>query len=106
MYKYVLLFVVFIESVSAFNLNNAIAQNTAISRRGLLKLIPTLTLFAPAVPTLSASPEEENKPLTPEEMEEYNRLLEEAKRIQSIIDANIKASDEEFARRLKELKQK
>lgn len=34
-----------------------------------------------------------NKPLTSAEMEEYNRLLKEASRIQSIIDANIKAAN-------------
>lgn len=32
-----------------------------------------------------------NPPLTPEQMEEYNRLLKEAERIQSIIDANKKS---------------
>jgi hypothetical protein len=37
-----------------------------------------------------------DRPLTEEEMIEYNKLLEEAKRIQNIIDINIKAADEEF----------
>jgi hypothetical protein len=41
--------------------------------------------------------EEENRPLTPEEMQEYNRLLKDAERIKAIIDANKKSliSDDE-----------
>jgi hypothetical protein len=36
-------------------------------------------------------------PLTPEEMDEYNRLLKEAKRIQGLIDMNKKAAEEDMA---------
>jgi hypothetical protein len=94
MYKYLLLCLVALtESISAF-------QISSINRRGMLRLVPTLPLLT--LPVMCKA-EEENRPLTPEEMEEYNRLLEEAKRIQSIIDSNIKAADEEFAKRLKEI---
>ncbi len=43
-------------------------------------------------------------PLTPEEMEEYNRLLKEAKRIQGIIDINKKAAEEDMADTKSEMK--
>lgn len=47
----------------------------------------------------------DNPPLTPEEMEEYQRLLKEAEKIKSIIDANKKAFLEEekgFKEKLKQ----
>lgn len=104
-YTYVLLFLsTFLDSVSSLKqgITPILSNNINITRRNLIKLIPMLTLVKP----LRCNAEEENKPLTPQEMEEYNRLLEEAKRIQSIIDANIKASDEAFNKRLKDLGKK
>jgi hypothetical protein len=96
MIKYLLIMLALIQSLDALNLSNV-----AIGRRCMLKLIPALTLLPPMI---CQSEEIENKPLTKEEMEEYERLLEQAKRIQSIIDSNIKASNEQFEKQLKELK--
>jgi hypothetical protein len=87
-----------IESLDAFKLPTA-----SMERRHMLKLIPTLTLVSPVI---CKAQEPENNPLTPEEMEEYERLLEEAKKIQSIIDSNIKAANDEFEKQLRELKKK
>jgi hypothetical protein len=76
-----------------------------ITRRSLI----VSTLLAP-LPFISRKvnagedDDDVNRPLTPEEIEEYNRLFEEAKRIKSIIDANIKAADEELAKTKQELR--
>jgi septal ring factor EnvC (AmiA/AmiB activator) len=77
--------------------------NTMITRRNLI--VSSLLTHLPLIlQKVNADEEQDNRPLTPEEMEEYNRLLEEAKRIKSIIDANIKAADEEFAKTKQELR--
>lgn len=39
---------------------------------------------------------DDNPPLSAEEMKEYEKLLKEAERIKNIIDLNIKAADEEL----------
>jgi hypothetical protein len=55
-----------------------------LSRKHFCKLIGASVMHVPRM----VLAEEENRPLTPEEMEEYNRLLKEAEKIKSIIDAN------------------
>ncbi len=57
--------------------------STTISRRNICTLIGASVILPKNVRA-----EEENRPLTPEEMEEYNKLLKDAERIKAIIDAN------------------
>ena len=64
-------------------------HNNLICRRHILNI---LTKAPVLIPFTSVAQPSENRPLTPAEMEEYNKLLEEAKRIRSIIDTNINAS--------------
>lgn len=96
--KYFIFILSIFEVVSCFKI---LPLNTMITRRSLIHS----AIFAP-LPLISQkeNADEDNRPLTPEEMEEYNRLLEEAKRIKSIIDANIKAADEELAKTKQELR--
>jgi hypothetical protein len=70
----------------AFNQHLPLKDASTISRRNICILIGASVILPKNVRA-----EEENKPLTPEEMEEYNRLLKEAERIKSIIDANKKS---------------
>lgn len=53
-----------------------------IARRMFFPLLATSPVLACKV---NAKEDDTNRPLTPKEMEEYNRLLEQAKRIQGII---------------------
>lgn len=57
-----------------------------LSRKHFCNLVASV-MYVPRI----VLAEEENKPLTPQEMEEYNRLLKEAEKIKSIIDANKKS---------------
>jgi len=97
-FKYVIFILSIFEVVYSYT-----PLNTMITRRSLI----VSTLLAP-LPFISqkvnAGEDDVNRPLTPEEIEEYNRLFEEAKRIKSIIDANIKAADEELAKTKQELR--
>lgn len=99
-FKYVIFILSIFEIVSSFKI---LPLNTMIMRRSLIvsTLLSPLPLISQKV---NADEDQDNIPLTPEEMEEYNRLLEEAKRIKSIIDANIKAADEELAKTKQELR--
>ncbi len=99
-FKYVIFILSIFEIVSSFKI---LPLNTMIMRRSLIvsTLLSPLPLISQKV---NADEDQDNRPLTPEEMEEYNRLLEEAKRIKSIIDANIKAADEELAKTKQELR--
>ena len=81
--KYILTFCLLIQSVSSFNINQM------LSRRSILA--SSICLMTDKVLAID---NKDNPPLTPAEMEEYKKLLKEAKRIQSIIDMNIKAQDE------------
>jgi hypothetical protein len=49
-----------------------------------------------SLPSYASEPSDDNRPLTKAEMEEYNKLLEEAKRIQNIIDMNKKAAEQDM----------
>jgi len=77
---------------SAFNQHVIIKGTPPISRRNICTLIGAYIMVPKNVRA-----EEENRPLTPEEMQEYNRLLKDAERIKAIIDANKKSliSDDE-----------
>lgn len=66
-----------------------ISSPSIVSRRNIISIIAKSPAIIPFIPIASRA---ENKPLTAEEMEEYNRLLKEAERIQKIIDLNINAS--------------
>ena len=80
-----------------------------ISRRNFLA-VSGCTLYCALSPLSPLSPlrvsaeeqKEDNPPLTPAEMEEYKRLLSEAQRIKSIIDANMKAAERELEHQKKE----
>jgi septal ring factor EnvC (AmiA/AmiB activator) len=98
--KYIIFILSIFEIVSSFKI---LPLNTMITRRSLIQsaLLTPLPLILQKV---NADEDDNNRPLTPEEMEEYNRLLEEAKRIKSIIDANIKAADEELSKTKQELR--
>lgn len=98
--KYFIFILSIFEVVSSFKI---VPLNTIITRRSLIQsaLLAPLPLISQKV---NADEDEDNRPLTPKEMEEYNRLLEEAKRIKNIIDANIKAADEELAKTKQELR--
>jgi len=101
LFKYVIFILSIFEIVSSFKMQ--LPLNTMITRRNLI--VSSLLTHLPLIlQKVNADEEQDNRPLTPEEMEEYNRLLEEAKRIKSIIDANIKAADEEFAKTKQELR--
>ena len=99
-FKYVIFILSIFEIVSSFKI---LPLNTMIMRRSLIvsTLLSPLPLISQKV---NADEDNDNRPLTPEEMEEYNRLLEKAKRIKSIIDANIKAADDELAKTKQELR--
>lgn len=98
--RYVLLLIGFFELVDAFN--HMPLLPSIITRRKLL----TSSIFLPAIVQSAYADDEENRPLTSEELEEYNRLLKEAQRIKSILDANIKAANEELSKEKKELENK
>lgn len=57
-------------------------------------LLLSTCAIIPVLKPANSVAQEENKPLTPEEMGEYNRLLEQAKRIQDIIDINKQQLDD------------
>jgi hypothetical protein len=60
-----------------------------ISRRNICNIIGA-SIVGPVI-SKNVLADDENRPLTPEEMEEYNRLLKEAERMRAIIDANKKS---------------
>lgn len=66
-----------------------------ISRKVMLRLIGCniagLAIMPLTPATFADDDNNNNPPLTPEQMEEYNKLLKDAERIKSIIDANKKA---------------
>lgn len=65
------------------------SYNLCISRRDILKtIVISNTLYYINKPSLCFSNELENRPLTSEEIKEYNNLLKEAEKIKSIIKAN------------------
>lgn len=78
---------------------HSLTSLNAMDRRtfsGLLGCIATGICFTqPSYAVESAKPDD-NRPLTEAEMEEYNKLLEEAKRIQNIIDVNKKAAEQDM----------
>jgi len=63
-----------------------------ICRRNLIKGLAIVPMFELQSRYASA----EDRPLSKEEMEEYNKLLKEADRIKKIIDININATKEEL----------
>lgn len=82
--NFLLPLLLFIQLVSSFDLT------PSITRRYLLRSLGTgICLISDKVLA-----NDDNPPLTPAEMEEYKKLLQEAERIQKIIDINIKAQDE------------
>lgn len=81
------LFLEFFKVVSGFNINSWITR-----RNFVMTCVSSAICFKESIPVKAS--ENENKPLTPEEMEEYKRLLKEAERIQMIIDINIKAANQ------------
>ena len=88
-----LVFVLSIHNISnTFCFQTCMAMNnrphTHMSRRDISKALMIGSLVLLQRPSLSFALDEENRPLTPEEMEEYNRLLKEAEKIKSIIKAN------------------
>jgi len=90
MYTTILLFLALVsESMGYFV---PINMGTGISRRQLLMGLGTCAVLQKPAFAI----DEENRPLTPAEMEEYNKLLKDAERIQSII----KATKEGFERDL------
>ena len=66
--------------------------NTNICRRNLMKGLAILPVFDLHLGHAIAA----DRPLTEEEMQEYNKLLKEADRIKKIIDININATKEEL----------
>jgi len=74
-------------------------SNNLLCRRAILNIIGKSPAIVPYIQIKEslAQPSEENKPLTEEEMKEYNKLLLEAERIKSIIDANVNASKKALA---------
>jgi len=72
-----------------------------VSRRQMVKLLGVGICY----PNLALAEDDPANPkLTEAEMEEYNRLLKEAKRIQSIIDINVKAAEENMVQDRNNLK--
>jgi len=73
-------------------------NNIGISRRLVLQNTAKCIGFSAILNRMpvNAAIEEENRPLTPAEMEEYKKLLIEAERIKSVIDANKKSFLKEF----------
>lgn len=88
MFKQLLIILTTIHTVLCYNIpivsRRMILQNTAKCMTGIA-LVPTIVRG-----------EDVNRPLTEEEMEEYKKLLIEAERIKSVIDANKKAFLKEF----------
>jgi hypothetical protein len=99
--KYLLLFFGILNGITGYELSKL-----SIARRNFIKSC----ICAPLVINSAFAEENiENKPLTEEEMKEYQKLLEEAKRIKSIIDANKNAAEdvlksERFMPKIKEEK--
>lgn len=87
-FKHLLIVLTTIHAVLCYNVptvcRRMVLQNTAKCIAGIV-LVPKI-----------AKSEEDNRPLTDEEMEEYKKLLIEAERIKSVIDANKKAFLKEF----------
>lgn len=92
MYTTILLFLALVSESMGYLV--PINVGTGISRRQLLMGIGACAVLQKQKPALAI--DEENRPLTPAEMEEYNKLLKDAERIQSII----KATKEGFERDL------
>ena len=95
MYKKIILTVLFAftnDKTDGFR-NMPLAKNTiiqeALCRRQFLGFLTKGTLIYPLI---VQDVKAQDRPLTDEEMKEYNKLLEEAKRIKNIIDANVNAS--------------
>lgn len=88
MFKQLLIILTTIHTVLCYNIptisRRMILQNTAKCVAGIV-LVPKI-----------ANSEVDNPPLTEEEMEEYKKLLIEAERIKSVIDANKKAFMRDF----------
>lgn len=88
--KSILFFTALVHSCFCFSNNFPIST---ISRRNLFvntaKCMGVSTIFNKL--PVYAETKEDNPPLTPEEMEEYKKLLIEAERIESVINANKKA---------------
>jgi hypothetical protein len=63
-------------------------SNNQISRKVVVNAITFALCNSVLSSVINAQETNDNKPLTPAEMQEYNRLLKQAKQIQSIIDAN------------------
>jgi len=92
--KYLVIVLTLFASANAYSTSFVMCNNkrdAKVMSRRVFTVLSTSLISSPVF-----SQDVENKPLTPEEMEEYNKLLEEAKRIQNIIDLNIKAADEEL----------
>ena len=83
---------------SLHNLHSLTSLN-AMDRRtfsGLIGGIASGICFAQSSFAVESAKPDDNRPLTEAEMEEYNKLLEEAKRIQNIIDVNKKAAEQDM----------
>lgn len=87
MYKKFIILLAIFDSVFGYVFPKmCIINKNLISRKDFIKNImigSTITL-----PIISNAYDENNRPLTPEEMKEYNKLLKEAEKIKSIIKAN------------------
>lgn len=83
---YIILLLTLIEQCLSFNYNT----NMIINRRMVLQKTAQCAILLSTINHKKVFAEE-NKPLTPAEMEEYKKLLIEAQNIQNIIDANKKA---------------
>jgi hypothetical protein len=99
--KYLLLILGILNGITGYELSKF-----SIARRNFIKSCICIPI---AIKSTYAEENIENKPLTEDEMKEYQRLLEEAKRIKNIIDANKKAAEdvlksERFMPKIKEEK--
>jgi hypothetical protein len=87
MYKKILILLVIIDSVFGYIFPKmCIINNNLISRKNFIKNIIIGSIISQ--PIITKAYEEDNRPLTPEEMKEYQKLLKEAEKIKSIIKAN------------------
>ena len=101
--KSLAIFLLVLQSTASFK-PTMIHNKDALCRRQAMSLIGCGAALLLRNKQARAVTVEDNPPLTPEQMIEYEKLLQDAKRIQHIIDINIKAADNELNEMDKKLK--
>lgn len=86
MYKLLTFLLLLLHYCYGYNVNIALSRRNMILNTAKFMCATTIYKQFPA-----NAQTEENRPLTPEEMEEYKKLLKDAEIIESVINANKKA---------------